>query len=143
MQNNGRHRLARELDRGRLRELLLAVVLAGVVGLPLLLYVWQNTQWVRSGYEMDRLKSARERLAEQNHQLRLERTSLQSLARVENVVTEQLGLTQPPAGTVVLVDTMRLPNLAPHAAPGTYAQAHPLPPVKGSTSNASPPRPRR
>lgn len=143
MQHTNRHRLVREMDRGRVRELALAVLLACVVGGPLLLYVWQNTQWVRSGYDMDRLKSTRDRLAESNHKLRLEKASLESLARVENIAIDQLGLTQPPAGTVVLVDTSRLTFPAPQPAPGAYAQARPLPPLKGSTSDASPPRPAR
>ncbi|HET6371918.1 MAG TPA: cell division protein FtsL, partial [Candidatus Polarisedimenticolia bacterium] len=75
--------------------------------MPLLLYVWQNTEWIRAGYRVEKLKTQRIRLEEINHKLRLEKASLESLARVEAVAVRQLDLAQPPAGTVVLVDTGR------------------------------------
>ena len=102
------HRLVLELDRGRVREMLLAVALSGLMLLPLLLYVWQSSEWVRSGYRIERLKNQRDRLVEINHQLRLEEASLQNLGRVEQVASGQLDLTEPPGGTVVLVDMTHL-----------------------------------
>ena len=102
------HRLVLEPDRGRVRELLLALALSGVMLLPLLLNVWQSSEWIQSGYRIERLKSQRDRLTEVNHQLRLEKASLESLLRVEDVAGSRLGLAQPPGGTVVLVDMNRL-----------------------------------
>ena len=101
-------RLVLELDRGRVRELLLAVALSGLMLLPLLLYVWQSSEWIRSGYRIEHLKSQRDHLVEVNRQLRLEKASLENLARVEQVAGGPLGLAQPPGGTVVLVDMNRL-----------------------------------
>jgi cell division protein FtsL len=100
--------LVLELDRGRVRELLLVVALSGLMLLPLLVYVWQNVEWIEGGYRIEKLKNQRDRLVEVNHQLRLEKASLTSLARVEQAAGERLGLAQPPAGTVVLVDGKRL-----------------------------------
>lgn len=97
-------RLVLEPDRGRTRELLLAVSLSFVMLVPLLMYVRQSSDWLRNGYRIEKLKSQHERLREINRQLRLEKASLEGLARVERVASEQLGLAQPPAGTVVLVD---------------------------------------
>jgi cell division protein FtsL len=110
------HRLVLEPDRGRMRELLLAVSLSGVMLLPLLLYVRQSSEWLRAGYRMEELKNQRERLIETHRQLRLEKASLESLARVEQVAELQLGLAQPPAGTVVLVDTSRIARVPPAAS---------------------------
>ena len=102
------HSLVLEPDRGRMRELLLAVSLSFVMLLPLLLYIRQSSEWLRTGYRIEELKNQRDRLEEINHQLRLEKASLESLGRVEQVGAGQIGLAQPPAGTVVLVDTARL-----------------------------------
>lgn len=106
-------RLVLEPDRGRMRELLLVLALSGVMLLPLLFYVRQSSDWLRAGYRIEKLKNQRDRLTELNHELRLEKASLENLVRVEKVAAGQLGLAQPPGGTVVLVDTRHLsPRLA-------------------------------
>ena len=114
LQLNGR--LVLELDRGRVRELILAVALAGIMLLPLLLYVWQSSEWIRTGYRIEQLKNQRDHLAEINLQLRLEKASLESLARIQQLAGEQLGLAEPPGGTVVLVDTSRLRPASQHVS---------------------------
>jgi len=113
-------RLVMELDRGRARELLLALALSAVMLVPLLIYVWQNVEWFRSGYRLEELKARQERLAETERQLRLEKASLEDLTRVENVATEEMGLREPPGGTVVLVDRGRL-SPARRPAPAAVA----------------------
>jgi len=65
--------------------------------------VWQNVEWVRSGYAFEGLKNERDRLVEINHRLRVEKASLESLARVESLARTRLGLVEPPEGSVVLV----------------------------------------
>jgi len=115
-------RLVMELDRGRVRELLTVVALSALMLLPLLVYVWLNTEWIQSGYRLEQLKNERDLLVEAQHQLRLERASLQNLTRIEEVATGRLGLAQPPGGTVLLVDTRRL-KPAPATAPGRLARA--------------------
>ena len=109
-------RLVLEPDRGRMRELLLALALAGVMLLPLLFYVRQSSEWLRAGYRIEKLKSQRDHLNELNQELRLEKASLENLVRVEKVASDQLGLAQPPGGTVVLVDTK---HLSPRVASAT------------------------
>ena len=96
-------RLVMERDHGRVRELLLAMGLSGLMLIPLLLYVWQNVEWIRIGYRVERLQKQHDHLVELNHKLILERAYLESLARVERVATEELGLAMPPAGTVVMM----------------------------------------
>jgi cell division protein FtsL len=96
-------RLVMERDHGRVRELALAVGLSGLMLMPLLLYVWQNVEWIRIGYRVEKLQNRHDRLVELNQQLLLEKAHLESLARVEKVATERLGLALPPAGTVVML----------------------------------------
>ena len=102
------HRLVLEFDRSRARELLLVVVLSVLMLLPLLAYVWQNVEWIQMGYRVERLKNQRDGLIETGHRLRLEKASLESLARIEQVGIHQLGLSSPAPGTVRLIDRDRI-----------------------------------
>ncbi|HKY33855.1 MAG TPA: cell division protein FtsL [Candidatus Polarisedimenticolia bacterium] len=128
-------RMVFELDRGRSRELLLAVGLSAVMLMPLLVYVWQNVEWFRSGYRIEELKVRRERLAETNRRLRLEKVSLEDLTRVERVAAAQLGLKEPPGGTVVLVDRGRLAPV-PTPPSASIASGTTLKPGPGHTPEA-------
>ena len=121
------HRLVLGPDRGRARELLIAVALSGLIMLPLLLYVWQSSEWIRNGYQIEQLKNQREHLAEVNHQLRLEKASLENLARIEQAASEQLGLKEPPAGTVVLVDVAQLKPSPIHRRPPAAGRVASIP----------------
>ena len=117
------HRLVLELDKRRVRELALVVVLSALMLVPLLVYVWQNVAWIQRGYQVEQLKSQRDRLIEVNHKLRLERASLQNLARVEGAAVEQLGLQQPPGGTVLMVKEGRVRRLPAERVPAKMASA--------------------
>ena len=120
-------RLVMEQDRGRVRELLLVMGLSGLMLVPLLLYVWQNVEWIRTGYRVEKLEAQREQLTELNHKLRLEKASLETLARVEHEASARLGLAQPPPGAVVMVDAARgdkTPAGSDKGAPGSHAEAH-------------------
>jgi cell division protein FtsL len=96
-------RLVMERDHGRVRELLLVVSLSGLMLMPLLFYVWQNVEWIRIGYRVERLQDRHDRLVELNQKLMLERATLEGLSRVERVATERLGMAPPPDGTVVML----------------------------------------
>jgi cell division protein FtsL len=94
--------LVRELDRGRVRELLLVVALVATLLLPLLAYVWNHMEYIRVGYEIERLKKDRTEQAELRERLRIEKSSLESLPRVEREAKGTLGLV-PAAGAEVRV----------------------------------------
>lgn len=100
--------LVREIDRGRIRELLVVVGLVALLLLPLLAYVWNHMEWIRVGYEMERLKKERLDQAALGERLRIEKASLSSLARVEREARDRLGLV-PSAGAVVPMDDDRGP----------------------------------
>jgi len=118
-------RLVLEPDRGRMRELLLALTLSGLMLVPLLFYVRQSSEWLRAGYRIEKLKSQRDHLNEMNQELRLEKASLENLVRVETVAAGQLGLAQPPGGTVVLVDTKHLSTRVASATRLTFPKQGP------------------
>jgi cell division protein FtsL len=95
--------LVREMDRRRIRDLLLVGALVIVLLLPLLTYVWYHMEWIRVGYEMQRLKQEREAQVELNARLRLEKATLESLGRVEREARGKLGLVQS-TGAVVYME---------------------------------------
>ncbi|HXI04676.1 MAG TPA: hypothetical protein VNI57_15990 [Candidatus Saccharimonadales bacterium] len=91
--------LVREIDRGRVRELVVAMMLASLLLVPLLVYVWNQMEWIHVGYELDRLEKERVAQAELGSRLRIEKAMLSSLTRVEAQADRRLGLE--PASTVV------------------------------------------
>src|SRR5262245_9701156 len=100
--------LVREIDRGRIRELVVVVGLVALLLLPLLSYVWSHMEWIRVGYEMERLKKERLDQAALGERLRIEKASLSSLARVEQEARDRLGLV-PSTGAVVPMKDERTP----------------------------------
>ena len=96
------HRLVRERDRERARELLRTLGLGIIVLLPLLLHVWQQVTFVETAYRVAALRSQRQTLEVSLRKVRMERASLEALSRIE-VEARSLGLMQPPPEAVVMV----------------------------------------
>ncbi len=113
-QVRNRH-LVREIDRGRLRELMVVASLASLLLVPLLLYVWNHMEWIRLGFELERLEKERLAQAELGERLRVEKAALASLARVESQARRRLGLA-PEAPVLRLV---REPERADPPAPAS------------------------
>lgn len=96
--------VVRERDprAGRELWLLLAVVVALVASL--VLYAWPSLELRQAGQARARMERERERLLEENRKLRLERSTLENLRRVETIATRDLGLVTPPPENVVVVE---------------------------------------
>jgi cell division protein FtsL len=99
------HRLVRERDRARSRELLRFVLYGAVIALPLLAYVWQRVDFLRVSYKVETIEKRRQELTEANESLRMERATLMDHGRIERMARKQLGLVDPPADGVRHVDT--------------------------------------
>lgn|SRR5574341_629823 len=85
----------RESDRRRLRAMLAGVVAAGVVVALVLGLVGLRMQQVRLSYRLDSLRTAKADVEELNRRLRVEKASLQSLARIELEARARLGMVAP------------------------------------------------
>ena len=96
--------VVRERDprAGRELWLLLAVVAALVAGL--VLYAWPSLELRQAGQARARMEREKERLIEENRKLRLERSTLENLRRVETIATRDLGFVTPPPEKVVVVE---------------------------------------
>ena len=88
-------RLVREKDRARLRELRRLALYGAVIVVPLLIYVWQRVDFIRTSYSLEALNRERQQLQEQNKQYTLERSSLLAPDRIEKMARKQLGLSEP------------------------------------------------
>ncbi len=85
----------RESDRRRLRAMLAGVAAAGVVVALVLGLVGLRMQQVRLSYRLDNLRTAKADVEEWNRRLRVEKASLQSLARIELDARARLGMVAP------------------------------------------------
>jgi cell division protein FtsL len=84
-----------------LRTILLG---GGVLLLGLLLYVWQHIQVVRLGYQIERLRGVQTSLIQEGNTLRVELSRLRSLKRVEELARRELGMMDPVAGQIIVLE---------------------------------------
>ena len=93
--------LVKERDQVRARELRrLAWICAGLL-IPILFYVWQQIEFIRTGYQIEQLRAEQIRLTEWNRQMKLERATLSNLKRIELLGRSRLGMVPPdPKNTV-------------------------------------------
>jgi len=85
----------RDSDRRRLRAMLAGVAATGVVVVLVLGLVGLRMQQVRMSYRLDALRTAKAGAEELNRRLRVEKASLQSLARIELEARSRLGMVAP------------------------------------------------
>jgi len=85
----------RDSDRRRLRAMLVGVAAAGVVVALVLGLVGLRMQQVRLSYRLDTLRTTKAGAEELNRRLRVEKASLQSLARIELEARSRLGMVAP------------------------------------------------
>jgi cell division protein FtsL len=94
-------RLVKERDRARARDLKRVVWICAGLLVPILFYVWQQVEYIRTGYQIEQLRAEKSRLVEWNRQMKLERATLLNLKRIETLGRTRLGLIPPdPENTV-------------------------------------------
>lgn len=78
-----------------------------------LVFVWERADMVRVGYQIERLKRDKAVLERQRDELRVRFSSLSASNRIAKLATEQLGMSLPRQGQVILVQSG--PSVAPPA----------------------------
>ena len=98
---------ARQLIQGQFhispkgfRMIFLVSVLMMLAALAL---VWPNVRKVKLSYDYQALETEREELLSENHLLRLEKESLQSLYRIQALAKDAIGMVEPQKGQVVTI----------------------------------------
>lgn len=97
----------RQLIQGRFhigqkgfRMIFLVSVLMMLAALAL---VWPNVRKVKLSYDYQALAAEREELLSENHLLRLERESLQSLYRIQELAKNEVGMIEPKKGQITTI----------------------------------------
>lgn len=97
----------RQLIQGRFhispkgfRMVFLVSVLMMLAALAL---VWPNVRKVKLSYDYQALEAEREELLSENHLLRLEKESLQSLYRIQALAQDAVGMVEPKKEQVVTI----------------------------------------
>jgi len=93
----------REIDDRRVRRLWRFVLSMVVAAAPMAVYVLQQNESLKLSYEINALRAEREQLLTEERRLNVERTRLESLARVERWALEEEGLVLPEGEIVVVV----------------------------------------
>ncbi len=71
--------------------------------LAALALVWPNVRKVKLSYDYQALAVEREKLLSENHLLRLERESLQSLYRIQELARNEVGMIEPKKGQITTI----------------------------------------
>lgn len=88
-------------DERRVRRLWIWLLGAVVALVPATVYLVQQMEHVRIQYAIESARAHLEDLAERERRLRVERSSLESLPRVERLAVRDLGLERPAAVVVI------------------------------------------
>ncbi len=85
------------------RGLLFFTVLMGFLVGASLFYVWSRIQGIQLGYEISNAVKQERALLEANKKLRLEIAELKSYGRIEKIAVEELNMSKPAPGQVVVI----------------------------------------
>jgi len=79
-------------------------LLSVLLGLCLVfIFVWERVDMVRVGYQIERLKQERIVLERERDELRVKLSALSAPDRIAKIASEQLGMTLPQQGQVIMV----------------------------------------
>ena len=78
-------------------------LISALMMLAALALVWPNVKKVKLSYDYQALESEREKLLSENHLLRLEKESLQSLYRIQALAKDPVGMIEPKKEQVVTI----------------------------------------
>jgi cell division protein FtsL len=106
-------RLTQEVDYLKTKECLWLMMLGFFCLLIFLFLAWQHFEIIRDGYQSEVLKREVAQLAEENHQLKVERASLRSPQRID-AIARKLGLCAPGFEQVIVLSSP-FPSEAPAA----------------------------
>ena len=88
------------ISRKGFRMIFLISVLMMLAALAI---VWPNVRKVKLSYDYQTLANERDKLLTENHLLRLERESLQSLYRIQALAKNEVGMIEPQKGKITTI----------------------------------------
>jgi cell division protein FtsL len=106
----------REVDVEQRRQIYLLTSLAVLFGLGVLLYGWQQFQWIRLGYEIESFQKQKEALLDYQNTLIVERETLTQFERIVSIAQDKLGMVVAAPGQIVTLTPEDLPPGEPATA---------------------------
>lgn len=85
------------------REFRMILVISLLFMVGALTYVWPHVKMVKLAYGFQKEKRVHQQLVQENRLLNLERSSLESLGRVQSIAEGRLGMRQPRPDQIVTV----------------------------------------
>jgi cell division protein FtsB len=85
-------RVVRERDPRSMRRLAFVFLLCAAAASLFLFSLWQRVELTGLHYQIEKLRAERDELLETQKQLRVKRSELRALPRVENIARRKLGL---------------------------------------------------
>lgn len=85
------------------REFRMILVISLLFMVGALTYVWPHVKMVKLAYGFQKEKRVHQQLIQENRLLNLERSSLESLGRVQSIAEGRLGMGQPRPDQIVTV----------------------------------------
>jgi cell division protein FtsL len=96
--------IVREIDRDHRRGMWRSVGVGTVLVSIVLFWAWQRDELVRHGYRVEQMQRERATEAEIHRHLFLEVETLRSLARIEALAMDWLGMLPPAAGDADVIE---------------------------------------
>jgi cell division protein FtsL len=96
-------RLVRQTDPKRRREMAAFVGALALLFALFMVYAWQHFSAIEYGYRIEKLRSERETLVEENRELKLQEASLRDPERIDQLA-QKMGLKSPEAGQVMRME---------------------------------------
>jgi cell division protein FtsL len=97
----------REKDPIHFRSLMLIILTSALIVLGILSYIWRGVEIMSMGYKMRSVYQQRQVLQEQRQKLILERASLRSMKRIEDLASSDLNLVRPNPEQMIILPRHR------------------------------------
>jgi cell division protein FtsL len=100
--------LARQSVKEKTPDSRAYVVLSAFLGISLVLcfflFLWIRIDILQTGYQISGARAQQERLTQENDALRVERSSLMTSSRIENIARNELGMIPPKTKQVIVLE---------------------------------------
>jgi cell division protein FtsL len=101
--NRYQNQIVREKDRKWFKDMALVLMLTLLIAGAVMFYVWQQVEMIKFGYKIEQMKKEKGVLQELNRELKLERSYLRRLERIENIAKQKLHMIEPEEDCVIIV----------------------------------------
>jgi cell division protein FtsL len=90
-------------EGGSKRNSLCLIAMLLTIMLCFFIFLWVRIYILETGYRISSTLKQHERLLQENRELRIERASLRSPSRIENIAKSKLGMVEPDNSQVVII----------------------------------------